>query len=75
MIQDAIENLSEGRTVIAIAHRLSTILKADDIVVMDNGRIIAIGPHAELMESCPEYQHIYHLQYHVNEPEAAPAMG
>lgn len=62
-IQDAIDALSQGRTVIAIAHRLSTILSADAIVLMEKGRVLAIGPHSELLRNCPEYQHLYHLQF------------
>jgi len=62
-IQHAIDELSRGKTVIAIAHRLSTILNADAIVVMDKGKVISIGPHAELMRTCKPYQHLYRLQF------------
>lgn len=64
MIQDAIERLSEGRTVVAIAHRLSTILKSDCIVVMDHGRIVDTGTHAELLEKSKLYRSLYELQFH-----------
>jgi subfamily B ATP-binding cassette protein MsbA len=64
MIQDAIERLSEGRTVVAIAHRLSTILKSDCIVVMDHGRIVDKGTHAELLEKSELYRSLYELQFH-----------
>ncbi len=48
LVQDALERLMEGRTTIVIAHRLATILKADRILVMDNGRIVEEGTHASL---------------------------
>lgn len=70
-IQQALETLSAGRTVVAIAHRLSTILNADKIVVMNQGKIIDIGTHTELYESSEAYQHLYNLQFNHNE-ESAP---
>jgi len=63
MIQDALEKLAKGRTVIAIAHRLSTILGSDMIVVMDQGRIVATGTHAELLNSSEHYANLYSLQF------------
>ena len=63
IIQEAIQILSEGKTVIAIAHRLSTILEADQIVVMSEGRVADVGSHQELLESSDLYQRLYHLQF------------
>lgn len=63
VIQAALERLSEGRTVIAIAHRLSTILSSDAIVVMDQGLIADVGPHAELLQRSPLYKRLYELQF------------
>ncbi len=63
IVQQALENLMRNRTSIIIAHRLSTILDADRIVVMNKGEILAIGDHARLMQSCPTYQNLYHLQF------------
>ena len=69
-IQDALERLAKGKTVIAIAHRLSTILSADSIVVMKEGRILDMGPHRELLERCDEYERLYSLQFHGHEEAA-----
>jgi ATP-binding cassette, subfamily B, bacterial len=49
----------EGRTTLIIAHRLSTIALADEVVVLDNGRIVARGTHAELLETSPVYREIH----------------
>ncbi|MEI8341273.1 MAG: ABC transporter ATP-binding protein, partial [Verrucomicrobiota bacterium] len=70
-IQQALETLSAGRTVIAIAHRLSTVLKADSIVVMSNGQILDTGPHAELYEKSEAYRQLYNLQFNSHEEAAA----
>jgi ABC-type multidrug transport system fused ATPase/permease subunit len=58
-IQDALENLMEGRTTFIITHRLSTIRKADMIVMMERGRIIEMGTHDELLESGGLYTDIH----------------
>ncbi|MEC7357652.1 MAG: ABC transporter ATP-binding protein [Verrucomicrobiota bacterium] len=63
VIQEALQKLSKGRTSIAIAHRLSTILNADRIVVMERGRISAIGSHSDLLDSSDTYQHLYRMQF------------
>jgi ATP-binding cassette, subfamily B, bacterial MsbA len=70
-IQAALDRLSEGRTVIAIAHRLSTVLKADQIVVMDRGKIREMGTHRELLETSTIYRKLYDLQFNVQAEDLA----
>lgn len=76
-IHEAIEGLSAGKTVIAIAHRLSTVLKADQIIVMDAGRIVGRGTHAELLAENPVYQRLYNLQFesHNSGPAAVTSVA
>lgn len=61
MVQDALHKLQLGRTTLVIAHRLSTIEKADRIVVMDAGRIVENGTHAELMQANGAYANMFRL--------------
>ncbi len=62
-VQDALDKLMVGRTVIAIAHRLSTIKKANKIVVLDKGGIVGLGPHEELLTTCSLYKRLYETQF------------
>lgn len=62
-IQSALNRLMEGRTTLVIAHRLSTIEKADAIVVMDDGKVVEIGTHAELLEKDGHYAMLYRMQF------------
>jgi subfamily B ATP-binding cassette protein MsbA len=62
LIQDGLRNLRRGRTTFVIAHRLSTIQSADQILVMDDGRIVERGRHAELLEESGLYRRLYEKQ-------------
>jgi ATP-binding cassette, subfamily B, bacterial MsbA len=65
-IQDALEALMQNRTTLVIAHRLSTIENADRIVVMDQGRIVECGSHAELLEREGAYAGLHRMQFKVS---------
>lgn len=63
LVQHAIDRLMQGRTVIVIAHRLSTIRHADRIVVLDDGHIVQMGRHDDLLAEGGLYAELYHLQF------------
>jgi len=71
-VQRALDRLMEGRTTLVIAHRLATVLKADRIVVMEEGRIVAIGRHGELMAAGGLYARLAALQFNVGAEDAEP---
>ncbi len=72
LIQEALERLIKGRTTFIIAHRLSTIQNAGKIVVLDKGRIQAVGRHAELYSGSPIYRSLYEKQF-LAPPESVPS--
>jgi ABC-type multidrug transport system fused ATPase/permease subunit len=65
MIRDGINRLRQGRTTFVIAHRLSTIRSADQILVLDDGRVVERGTHAQLMAASGLYRRLYEKQYGV----------
>ena len=74
LVQAALANLMQNRTVLVIAHRLGTIRRANRIAVLEDGRITAIGSHDELLTTSPTYQRLYQLQFmDVPEPQEQDA--
>ena len=63
VVQRALEHLMAGRTVLMIAHRLATVRHADRIAVLDQGRIVALGPHDRLVQDSPLYARLASLQF------------
>jgi len=63
LVQRALANLMEGRTVIVIAHRLSTIRRADKIIVLEGGRVVEVGRHETLLELAGPYRRLHELQF------------
>ena len=69
VIQQAISRLTEGKTLIVIAHRLGTVAGADNIVVVEGGRIVAQGKQEELLASCPLYRQMWQSYLGVRDGE------
>lgn len=63
LVQSALDELSRDRTTLVIAHRLSTVRKADQIAVLDQGRVVEVGKHEELLQKGGYYSHLYSIQF------------
>jgi subfamily B ATP-binding cassette protein MsbA len=74
-IQEAISDLSRGKTVLAIAHRLSTVIRSDVIVVMEAGAVMAAGTHEELLQGNDIYRKLYSMQFDAREGDPSSEAG
>jgi ATP-binding cassette subfamily B protein len=74
-VQLALQELMHNRTTVIIAHRLSTILHADNIAVLDRGRLVDTGTHAELLLNCPLYARLASLQFREGDVSGGQAPG
>ncbi|WP_310634188.1 ABC transporter transmembrane domain-containing protein [Paraburkholderia sp.] len=73
LVQTALDNAAQNRTTLVIAHRLATVQQADRIVVLEHGRIVAQGRHADLLESSPLYAQLAALQFgEAAKPQSVP---
>ena len=74
LVQQAIDRLMAERTVLVIAHRLATVRDADEIVVLDAGRVTERGTHEELFRACGLYRRLYDLQFRDQEPTLSASL-
>lgn len=72
-IQSGFREVMEGRTTFIIAHRISSLRHADEILVLEEGRVVQRGTHKDLIEQPGPYQDVYHIQYadHIAQMQAA----
>ena len=76
LVQAALANLMQGRTVVVIAHRLGTVRRANRIAVLEEGRITAVGSHDDLLTNSPTYQRLHQLQFmDIQEPPTSDLSG
>ena len=61
-LREALAEKTENKTVIIVAQRISTIMNANQIIVLDEGKIVGIGTHAELLKNCSVYQDLYNQE-------------
>ena len=71
----ALESLLRGRTAVIIAHRLATVRRADEIVVLKHGAVVARGRHADLMADCDYYRELCQRQQSIERPQGLLRSG
>jgi ABC-type multidrug transport system fused ATPase/permease subunit len=74
LVEEAMEELLRGRSTLIIAHRLSTVLRADRVVVLEHGRVVETGSHAELLDAEGTYAKLYRGQFRAGDRVALESM-
>jgi ABC-type multidrug transport system fused ATPase/permease subunit len=74
-VQEAVDRLGAGRLVIAVAHRISTLRNASRILVLEDGRVVGLGPHAQVLAECATYQRLWEAQARSGDGAAAEGNG
>jgi len=77
LINANLQRMAQGRTMVIVSHRLSSLVDCDQILVLDRGKVLDLGPHRELLERCSVYRHLWFQQSRHMDPQgkthAAPA--
>lgn len=76
LINANLQRMARGRTMVIVSHRLSSLVNCDQILVLDHGKVVDLGPHRQLLERCGVYRHLWLQQTsHIDlrdKPHAAP---
>ena len=77
LVNANIARIAQGRTMLVVSHRLSSLTEMDQIIVLDRGRVMDVGPHRDLVDRCPVYRQLWLQQtrHMESQPAAAPVLA